>query len=768
MKVTTRSVAATLLIMACWDASSYAVAQTPDDTARNSADVIPEITVTARKRDESLQDVPIAVTALNDALIEEQQLQTLDDLRGNVPNIVIEPVSGQALVGAVYIRGIGSQELEQSVDPAVGVVIDGVYLANAIGMLPYTFDFDQVEILRGPQGTLFGKNTTGGVINIRRKAPSFELSGAFEGTIGSFDRRDIKFAVGGGLSETIAARIAVARLDDAGSKFDIFKNRPSGSRNFFNVTPSILFKPNDRLSALLRYEYQRVRSNGSGNQNLSGLGNSVNQAPELACSVFRFCGPFGTGDDIDRVSHNSDEALAYDLHAVTAQVDLDVGVGTVTNIFGYRTHDIFTSSDVDNTPAFVFLSIRDQTFRQFSNELRFASKFSDRIDFVVGGHFFNDAYSNFQRTLSGLPIFGPVPPGTEALLRQNQSRTSYAAFGEANYKVADTVTLTVGGRYTTERKRFTGRSFLSIPVAGERAISQATGEKTWNDFSPKVGVAWKPSTSALVYYSFSQGFRSGGFNGRNATPDSIGPYNPERVRQHELGFKTDLFDRSLRLNLAMFSISYTDKQEDAIQADPVLASVTVTTNAARASIRGFEGELSFKPRWLSGFSANANIGFTDARYRAFCADLDGGNITNTGLTRCGSTVALSNGGTLVPTDNSALKLRRAPKWQWGINARQTFDAGVIRPTIWGALRYTSSYFTDLRNDPRSLYQSEHLVDAGVDLATKLGKTNLNISGFVRNLTNRQQVTGVAVVPGVLAFGTPTTGRTWGLEIGARF
>ncbi|WP_421849311.1 TonB-dependent receptor domain-containing protein [Novosphingobium sp.] len=731
-------------------------------TAADSADGIPEIVVTARKRAESQQTVPVAVTAVSPAMLEARAATNIVDLRGQVPNLLIEQGYGNTGNAIIFIRGIGVQENERFIDPAVGVVVDGVFLGSSRGALVNTFDFESVEVLRGPQGTLFGKNTTGGVINIRHTTPQGEFGGKFEVTLGNYNRQDYKGVLNVPLmGDRLAFRISAAKIGDDYYVRSLQAGRVKGV-DILDVTASLKAKFGDNVDALLSYQHQYDKSLTPATINLSGTGNAVNPGGEIVCTILKFCGPFDGGDTFGGTPYyNHDEQ-----NNVTLEVNWSTPIGQLTSVSSYRKATNRQPSDSDSVPANVFGVRRDYDFNQKSSELRLNSQIGSHVNLTVGGFYFADDIALRQDIVDLIPFFGG-PAGAQVQIRTAQQRSAWALFAETDIKLPYNLNLTAGGRYSSEHKNFQGAGFTYIPGLGALPIASASDSRTWTDFSPKAGLNWQATPRIMVYYSFSKGFRSGGFNGRTFTPAAIGPYNPESVHQHEIGFKSDLFGRHLRLNIAAFITGYSNKQEQVIQADPVQGTSTVTANAATAHMRGIEGEFTWRAP-LRGLTLSGNLSYLDAHYADFCADLDGPLITNPAERACAAPTLVS-GGILQPTNNSALKLVRAPSWSFGINGDYTASVGPGELHAFASYSRSASFYQDLRNDPRGLFPALGKLDASLGYNWELsGKRRLGITAFVRNLTNDRAISGFAVAPPYVAFGIRTEPRTFGVTLSGGF
>ena len=735
-------------ILATLAAASLATGMIPSVNAQNSA-VLEEVIVTARKVLESMQDVPVSVTAFSGQTIDNLNIRDFQDFEGLTPNVVVDSLGGVVPGGgSFYIRGVGTQEVEKSFDPAVGVVLDGVPLSYINGTFVNPYDFSSLEILRGPQGTLFGRNTTGGVFNVTRSTPTGELGMRYQVTFGEGDRLDataiINFPI---IEDKLAGKITATSLNDGGWTDNKFSGKTQGDADVTDFTGTLFWTPTDNVQALLIYENYDDQSDQPGLQNIAenGANNSVNPPPgELTCFLLGYCGYPGDPEDTNQ---DFPGKIDYTFDAWTLNVDWEINMGTITSITGYRDGDDFTQLDFDGVPIGVLHVQRDQTSETKSQEFRFASsdEFSEAWDFVAGFYYMEDEYIMRQDT-EVLGVFGPPPASTLVANIGDQERDTWSMFGEAHIRFAEDWTLTLGGRYTQESKDYLGTGLIPLPDGSDVQFSQASGDEDWDEFTPKVGVDWSYSDDLLFYATYAEGFRSGGFNGRNTSDADIGPYDPEYVDQYEVGMKGDFVDNTLRVNVAVFYSDYQDKQEEVILPDPIQGSITIVKNASDVELAGLESEIT----WVANenLTFTANIGYLDASYDDYVADLNGdGN----------------------ETDNSDLELRRTPDWTGGITGTYQRRLGPGMISFYAAYRYTDEYWVEAANDPRGLLDAQDIVDVSVSYDWEwTDDRTVRISAFGRDITNDPEVTSAVIIPGLLAFGGVSRGSNWGLRISGNF
>lgn len=736
-----------------------------------------EVIVTARKMEESMQDVSVAVTAFSGQQIDNLVMRDIREIEGLVPNLVIDTLGSVAPSSAsIYIRGVGTQEVERSFDPAVGVVIDGVPLSYANGSLANTFDFQSMEILRGPQGTLFGRNTTGGVINITRTLPTGELGMRYEGTAGTDDLVDFKGVVNFPLGDMFSGKLGYAAQKDGTERENVTIGKDVGKPDNREYNATLLFRPNDDFDALLTYVHYKDENDGVPLQNRSSTNenNNVHPEPEIPCSLeililLGFCGDDVT--DIEKLSQDFyPDDIDFKWDSYTLNMNYDVGVGVITGIFGYQETDEEVPTDFDATAGNFFHAWREQDSDQTTAEIRFASsdELSDRWNFVAGAFYVDDKYKLEQFTSIAAGA-GPA----DALFQNpkaDHERDGWAVFGEFHYDLTDQLMLILGGRYMEEEKDYTGSIRFAgndgaagpdVPLAGYMGnpddfyiygqpvwvpIDSASADEDWDEFTPKVGLDYRVNDDVLTYIVYSEGFRSGGFNGRNQNLANIGPFDPETVENWELGMKSELLDNTLRLNMAAYYNEYDDKQEEIIEPDGFGGSNTVVRNASTAELWGVEAEAT----WIASANLlfNANVGYQDAEYDSFSADLNGDGIV---------------------TDNSNLKLRRTPDWTGGVNGTYTLAIGPGDLSVYASYRYTDEYWVDVDNDPRSLLNDRGVVDATIAYEWDWSEgRSIRIAVWGRDITDEVEYSSMVVVPEAIAFSGVSGGEQYGVRISGNF
>ena len=577
-----------------------AAAQAVDDAAEQPADQVAEIIVTAQKREESLQDTPISIAVLGDEALEQRGINSVTDLlSGAVPSLRIIPLSGRASSLSIGMRGIAPIDASQiSRDPAVGIYIDGVYLGRVQGLGTELADVERIEVLRGPQGTLYGRNATGGAINFITKRPTLGRFGVKgQASIGNFDMRKLKASVNVPVGERLAARFSFLDVhqdgfvDNLGTGVERF-----GDKDRRAYRADVFFEPLDALR--LRYAYDR---------------SEIDDTPVFV--AFSPLHPLVA----DRPSASSPavrDLLRNDIvtqgHALTAEWD-PFETLTVRSISAYRKLDNFQNQDYLSgvlSPNPLQKNQSRLLQDQFSQELQLVGSALDRqIEYVLGGYYFEEDGDNFSNSFS-------PPTATRSFTTSTIDNRSYAVFGQATWSpefLEQRLHLTVGARQSWDRREATLARSTQVgagPVTPVPGVGD--GRRKFDDFSPSFTAAYDVSDDVNVYAKAVRGYKSGGFNVRAS---SIARFNqgfePETLWSYEAGLKSQFLDDTVRLNLAAFHSKYRDIQIN-VQSDPTNARITDVLNAGSATVNGIEADLTLAPS--RDFRVALNYGYVDAKY----------------------------------------------------------------------------------------------------------------------------------------------------------
>ena len=748
-----RILASTILAVGGLGLAGIAHAAT-DTAAGESGAQVTEVIVTAEKREEKVQDVPLAITAFNAETIQNASVTSLTDLDGHIPNVTLEQVATFPGASSFSVRGLGFGDVESTFEPTVGVEVNGVYLARNVGAATDLFDIASIEVRRGPQGTLDGGNTVGGTVAINTKKPTGAYDGEIELTGGDSGRLEVRAAVDAPIiKDVLAVRLSVLDLNYNGYLHNVANNTTMGGINSLSERLTLVYTPSGPFDATLVVDHDTDRDGGFPNKNGTPPVGALAPAPDFLLAEIGFPmdptqGPYDV--DVTIPMHYD-----YDTIGVAATMNYKADFGTFTSVTGFREFDdnnVNEYGGAGNVNFFgaigpFFSSARVQNHDQMSEELRFASPSGEnKIDYVVGGYFLHQHYS-LQNVEDGA-LFGNFAVTQYA----GQDEDSYAAFGQANIHFTPKLTLTAGGRYSYEDKTFNNTPpGISTP--------DPTLSANWSDFSPKAVLSNKFTPDVMGYLQYSRGYRSGGFNGRAGSPSSAGPYNAEHVDSYEAGLKSEWFDRRLVLNADAFISKYNSIQEEIQRLNPqTQLDETVVANAGAATYKGVEAEAHGIIG--GGLSADASVGYLTGRFDSFTANLNGD---------CVAPVVTSY---FCGTNNYAnIPLPDVPHWSasLGLNWRHELPFGIFTANLNGA--YTSSQYTSLTPINVvapwfTLRKANTIVNTTVALSTPDEKYRVAL--WVKNLTDQHVLYDRFTVGPLSSPESFEPPLTWGVSVGAKF
>lgn len=723
--------------------------------ASEASEGLEAIVVTARKRTENLQNVSSSVSALGATDLAKRFDSDVRDFANSAPNVLIDDTQqGPGGVAAIYIRGIGVADVEKSVDPAVGVVIDDVYLGQSSGSLLKAIDVDRVEVLRGPQGTLFGRNATGGVINLARSRPTQELTGKVRGTYSSFDTFDFQGVVSFGVAENVAVKVSGAYNSTDGYIFNKTFNQPGQKSDFRAIGGQLLLTPTPQLEISLSYDHQLTRQDPP---QLSALAKPT----DLFCAAFKYCSPVPTepitGDRYVSVSNapvdksarfQLDMAIGKAKYELSSDLDLEY-------ILGWLKTNESINQDFDSTPQTLYHTDRPARWRQVTNEVRLVKGGGGPLTFVLGGYQWFSKYTINLKNYIGFA----GPPLLTSAQDVTQTTKSWAGYFEGDYKITDKLKLTVGGRYTHDAKttQVNDKTIFIYgtleeknpvaslpPVAGVNIVMPTPIEASWSKFTPKVSLSYNFTPDVMTYALWSRGYRGGGFNGRPATIGAAStPYDPETLDNYELGFKTEFLNNRVRLNGAVYMMKYKDMQQDLDVPAPGTSTgrENRTINASKADLKGFELDLT--ARITPNFTIGGNVGFLDSKYKDFFGD-----IYSTGQ----------------PVDATFLRIRRAPRWTWDARASYENEVGPGTLMVNTELHMIGAHELTFLNNPNLRNPAQYLLDASISY--RINKTMISVFG--KNLADENGYTIGYDVQNIWSYGAPRPPRQWGVAITQTF
>ncbi|MES2311299.1 MAG: TonB-dependent receptor [Pseudomonadota bacterium] len=627
----------------------------PGDAKPVNAKQLGQVTVTARKREETLQDVPIAVSAFTAASLFKQNVQNLADLQGKVPSLQVYAARGSNTTLTAYIRGVGQADPTWGFDPGVGIYLDDVYLARPQGAVLDVFDVNRIEVLRGPQGTLYGKNTIGGAIKYVSNPLPVKTEGSVDATVGTHGEKDIKASVGGASADQVwRARAAVASEHNDGFGRDVLTGSRNGNKNTNAARATLGFFPSSSFNAQLSVDGVRDNSNPRGAKML--IANKLDRAYAPLSS------DFDTRSGMAQVNHTKLYGTALTMNWIASQ---EWSLKSVTAVRGSST---LTNIDFDTLPEKIADVSAIYKDHQFSQELQANYDAGGSVHGVAGLYYFDgSATGQIHNIFLGSPPYSTLGLSQYGSTGGRMGTKSYAGYGDFSWDFSPAWSLDVGLRYTHETKTaliqnfgFANASF-STPIS---TVANFRGSHASNNVSPKVSLDWSVSNQIKLYASYSEGFHSGGFNIRAncvAVPASCRPIDDEKVQSYELGSKMTFLDDRLMLNTAAFHNVYSNIQLS------VFSSYTLPngsqgffgdfTNAGKGHIDGVEEEFAWKPTEVWTFSGN--FAYLHTKYTQYMTRgvnvADQQKFTNapkwSGGLSLENTHALANGGNLTARIN---------------------------------------------------------------------------------------------------------------------
>lgn len=731
------------------------------DAADENTRELEEVMVTARKREEALQDVALSVSAMGSQEIDANFATDLRDLVYISPNLVLDDTNqGPGGVAATYIRGIGVSEVEKNFDPAVGVVVDGVFRGTMTGSIVRAIDLERVEVLRGPQGTLFGRNTIGGVINLERSKPTMQTGGKVRGSYGDYETALMDAIINFGNNETWGVKLTGSYRDQGEGYFlNATTGRKDGQSEYKAGGVNLLFAPSEGVE--IEWTSLIERTDQDSNQLLN-----VGQPGQVFCDVYGWCSPnasipvsgdrYVVGQAFDNYSWPTNQfptnqtpdpnfdhfglspfnsTFDADTHQIEVRWDLNDSY-RIDYIGGRWETEEKVITDWDAVQDLLFHTDRPAEYKQDTHELRLTYDSGDALTYTVGAYYWDSSYEIRLRSL--IAFFTPFDGFLLDLPQTtNQTNESKALFFEGDYRFNDQWTLTLGGRWTDDEK--TTDQFNE----GNPFTTTAFAKADWSEFTPKVAVKWDFSDDAMLYGLYSRGYRAGGFNGRvDSVETAITPYDPETVDNYELGYKSRHMNDRLQFNATLFYMDYKDKQEEIQQPSQTSGTgqVTRVVNASNATIQGAELELMYL--FENGLTLRTNLGLLDAEYDDF--------LVNTGTS-----------DDPVFNDFSSLDFRRAPKVTASVSGDYRFDAGRGEVLLHAGARYLSSHEVDFANKPELSNGSSTLVDASISWYVN----SWYLSAFGRNLTDDDSYALGFDVAGLWSYAAVRPPRTYGFEVG---
>lgn len=688
-------------------------------TVEGPVAVLEEVVVTAEKRTSTVQESPLAVTALSGSALERTRVDTLQDMQQSVPNLV---VTQNTALGQPYIRGVGNEILAGLNDSAVATHLDGVYIPRGTGLVFDFYDVDRVEVLRGPQGTLYGRNATGGAINVITRQPAFEPEGSIGLTVGNYNDRRITAAASAGIvPDTLAIRGAVLAERRDGYQTNLFGGGELSDKDLFAGRLSLKYVTG-AWDITLAGDHSDDSSTGGATRELSG-------DPALAPARL-VGGTPGIGFFDVNVDTPTRQSIENSGARLTIRRD-DARFG-FTSISGYRRtrFEMVLDQDGMQVPA-IAGNPQIQNSDSYSQEFQLAGAL-DRLQYIVGLYYFHERAQDYDHFDFGLPF---TSAGLQDLLYDATGTTqAYAAYGQATYNFTDALSATLGLRAGHEEKVATTRNafnFAQLPVVQRELESSPT--------SPKLGLQYRIAPDVNAYVSATKGFKSGGINTISLTNEA---YGPESLWAYELGLKADWLGRRLRTNVAAFYYDYKN-----MQVNTYTGVGTLVDNAGFATIQGVELELQAAP--TANLHVDAQISWLDAEFDQYV--------------------------TINPDDPAAglqdlegNRLPRAPKLSYSVAAQYDFDLFADHVlSIRGEYQWRDRVFYSQYETALVGQESFGLANASVLFRPREGRYSVALWG--RNLEDTQWHAFAGSSPGVTGVqAIPAAPRTYGLTVSYDF
>ncbi|HET9694901.1 MAG TPA: TonB-dependent receptor [Steroidobacteraceae bacterium] len=729
------------------------LAQAQDQAGEQSrAGGLEEIIVTAQKRVESAQDVPIALSVFDDDVLQNANIDRIEDIALRTPNFTMMRTN----VGEpqFYIRGVGSNSDSAAGDPTVGVFQDEIYIGRVSGAAFDVFDMQRVEVLRGPQGTLYGRNTSGGAVNFVPKRPEPGTFASAELSYGNYDTLEGRAVLNGG-SETLAGRLSVSHREHDGYSENITSGDELDDEDNWSARGQLLFQPGEGNRLLLAYDF--VQDDAAGNARVpfpvfdTGQVGAGNNAALVALRAI-----WPKGSDLRKSYSDPDSYQEREINGLTVRYEHDASYGTWTLLGGWREVELNWYEDLDGlkpygtppippvfSPPYGWVlrnrDVADEDAEQYSVEMRLGSAQDSKVKWVAGLYWFTETVRRDESFDTQFSLAAVA--GGDVTFIQDVDSDTYAAFGQLTYPFTDAFSVTAGLRYSNDEKSARQAAINNDPLDAVPGIPLFPGqpydvraEDSWDSTTGKLGVDWRVGADHLVYASVSKGFKSGIFPSQNNVSTSVGEATPpEEVWSYEIGAKTQWLDNRLRVNAAAFYMDYTDLQ--LFRLDSALRLVTFTEDTQNSGL-----ELDVVAAPLDGLELGLSAAYLSAEVDG--GSNDGGELPRSPEYTVGGYVQYS-----APIGANAFTLRVGAKWTDDFRTEIPYNTGNAA--------------ADEANWRITEVESFTLVDARAAFAWT--EHNLEFAVWGKNLTDEEYP--MHIIPflgnGFSIFGAP---RTYGVSV----
>jgi len=749
---------ATLCLMCCALSALDSASVFADNSEESAAadHMLSEISVSARKRDELLEKVPASVTVVTSTDLQATYTGSLAALTSAAPNVVFHTVGEFGHSSSLDIRGVGGGGANLDADPAVAIYVDGQYqTVNSID-LESLVGVDSIEVLRGPQGTLFGRNAFAGAITVTTKNPSGQSDANVGVTIGNYGRRNLNADVNFPITEALSGRVDLAWITSDGFYTNVLDdNRSIGGDSNLTIRPTLVLAAADHLKIQFKYNFVDDQSDPTPNKYdldppASGFG--ILNPTQYANWGTTHLGPNGTEGPYSMGFTNICKCNFIKINSPSLKMDYDSPWGQLTAITGYQHVAGTIQTDATGTVVPLLRAELPYGVRVFTQEIRFLSQVSSGFKFIAGAYYLQDTLD--EGFLEYILLGGTA---STTWKDSQQHRKSSAAFSEGEFTLTDGLRLTAGVRYTDEVKNF--RFGAAVPVSLQNGApilpspySYTPLSASWHNLAPKVSLDYQWTPDTMLYATWSRGFKAGGFQALASSASSAGPYGDETMDATELGIKSFLWEHRARISADVFYENIEGLQRSVVFLENGISN-NLTLNAANSISKGVEIESAFLP--VDALTIRADAGYLDAYYSSFCANFVA---TNASRPACGHQPGQVDNTNLVPSN--------APRWTLALSADYRTPAagiGAFNFHIDGA--YTTSMWTADDNNPISYRASEALLNAAIGFSAADDRYSVSI--WARNLTDRTVTeVGVTAYP-LFSLWSPTPPRTFGLTLAAR-
>lgn len=710
---------------------------TPTATTAQQAEVpreagaLNDIIVTAQRRESSVQRTALAITAVGGEDLRSREINSVENLAPSLPNVNFGKNVGFARIA---IRGVGFDTTVIGQEGRVAYHTDGVYISRPSAAIASFFDVNRVEVVRGPQGTLYGRNATAGAINVITNDPEAGIGGYGKVTVGNYGLIATDGAITGG-SDVLSARFAFQTVNRGGYGRNFLLNEDIDDEKTYAIRAKIKFKPSAGFDLVLSADYSHQDDHafvyhyiGAGSPGVLPLGQVLGGTVPAD--------PRDTNSDVPQY----DVRRFYGFGAVA---NLDLGFATLTSVTGYRHSDTDYRSDADGTSAVTATFHIEERAHQFSQELRLAGD-TGRLKYLIGGYYFSEnIYGNNAFT----PLRRPAPPYGFAQgvdFRGDSTTRAAAVFGQLDWEAVDGLTLSLGARYNHEKKGIDHKGMQDLATPYDPNVlfvytQFQVARETENSFTPRLGVEFRAAPDILLYATYAKGFKSGGFNN-----NAFGaPLEPEKLTDYEGGIKAEFLDHRLRTNLAAFYYDYAN-----LQLQRIIGTVAIPLNAGKAIVKGIEAEIAVRP--LRNLELSGNASYLDSELQNFS-------------TPDAARPALGN----IVIDGN--RLPQSPRYTINLAAAYTIVSSAGDFTLRGEAAWTDKVFFSFYNRPEVSQDAFGKYNAFLNYSNE--ETGISASLFIRNIANKRTTSSAQVSAGFSRFpivGAYDPPRTFGASIGYRF